>query len=242
MMRTSIVLGLLVSCNLVVACNQKDAAKCDEAMGTTRQALQSGQIDLATRWRQYAYKQCDDAAQLAALDKEIVDRRAQLQADAAEKERKQSQHKQLIALFLQWVGQYRNSPETSVASPTCENEQDAKLKVTKERFCSGSRAITGIEGRTLQARYWEKSPSEAALFSVRSELPTTCTDLGGHRVLGETAVPSSDGKTVKRQHCELTDPSLSGLHALVTEANQADIKVFTAGYPDKDLGFAAQLK
>jgi hypothetical protein len=224
------ILALLIA----AGCQNKDATKCTEAQQTARQALGVQDIDLAVKWREFAYKQCDDATQLSQLDKEIVDKRSAIEAAARAQAQMKSQQQQLLTLFKDWVAQSRNNPERSVANPSCEGENDPKLKASKERFCSGARAITGIEGTSLQVRYWEKTPAEVALFSVRLPLPATCADLGGNRVRKTTDIPATQGRTVKRNYCDLTDGTLAGLQALVTEANSADMKVFSAKYPDQD--------
>jgi hypothetical protein len=227
---------------LAIGCQNKDAAKCTEAQQTARQALSLKDMDSAAKWREYAYKQCSDKAQLTQLDKDIVDKRNAIEAAAREQAQKKAQQQQLVGLFKNWVGQSRANPERSVANATCEGDDDANLKASKARFCSGARAVTGLEGTSLQARFWEKTPAEAVLFTVRLALPATCADLGGHTVLKVTEIPATQGRTVKRYHCDLTEGALAGLQALVTEANSADIRVFSAKYPDQDPAFKSQLK
>lgn len=227
---------------LAVACQSKDAAKCADAQQTARQALTNKDINLATQWREYAYKQCSDTAQLSALDKEIVDKRAAIEQSARDEAKRKSEQQQLIALFKDWVAQGRAAPERSVANVTCEGADDEKLKKSKERFCSGARAVTGMDGTSMQTRFWEKTPAEVAFFSVRLPLPATCADLGSHRVIKTSDLPTTSGRTVKRYYCELTDGALNGLQALVTEANSADLRVFTAKYPEQDPALRFQLK
>lgn len=232
----------LVALFLVVGCQNKDAAKCSEAQQTARQALNTKDVDLAVKWREYAYKQCEDATQLSQLDKEIVEKRAAIDAAARDLAQKKSQQQQLLTLFKDWVGQSKANPERSVANVTCEGADDKKLEASKERFCSGARAVTGMDGTSLQARFWEKTPAEAVLFTVRLPLPATCNDLGGHNVIKATDIAATQGRTVKRYYCNITDGSLAGLQALVTEANSADLRVFTAKYPEQDPALRFQLK
>jgi hypothetical protein len=63
----------------------KDQQKCDDALKTSRQAMQDEFLDmtLARQWREFAGKACGIGAELAALDKDIVDREVAL-AKAAE--------------------------------------------------------------------------------------------------------------------------------------------------------------
>lgn len=224
-----------------IGCQNKDAAKCADAQQTIRQALASKNIASAKQWREYAYKQCDDASQLATLDKEIVSTESAIEQAARDEASKKSQQQQLIAVFKDWIAQSRPAPERGVTNVSCDGGDDAKLKASKERFCSGTRAITGVQGASLQARYWEKTPAEVALYTVRLQLPATCADLGGHRVIKTTDLPSTQGRAVKRYYCEFTDGALNGLQALVTEANSADLRVFTVKYPEQDPALRFQL-
>jgi hypothetical protein len=55
-----------------------DKEKCDEALRVTREALAKEQPDIARQWRDRAWKICNDAAVTAPLDKEILDKEAEL--------------------------------------------------------------------------------------------------------------------------------------------------------------------
>jgi hypothetical protein len=58
----------------------KDQAKCDDALKTSRQAMQDEflDMDLARKWRDFAGTTCGTGPALEALDKEILDREAAL--------------------------------------------------------------------------------------------------------------------------------------------------------------------
>jgi hypothetical protein len=236
----TIVVGMILLS--AIGCSNKDAAKCANGLATARQALTAKDLGLASQWREYAYKQCEDVAQLAQLDKEIVDRQAALAKEASDKAKTVAQQQQLLSLFKSWVGQSRTTPERSANNMSCEGGDDVKLKASKERFCAGARAVTGIDGAQLMVRYWEKTPADAAHFSVRLPLPVTCNDLGGNRVLKEMQIPASNGATVKRTYCELTEGALSGLQAIATEANSTELRVFSAKYPEQDPALRMQIK
>jgi hypothetical protein len=226
----------------LAGCSSKDATKCTTGLATARQALTVKNVALATQWREYAYKQCEDTSQLTQLDKEIVERQAALNKEASDKAKTAAQQQQLLTLFKDWVSSSRTAPERSVNSVTCEGADDARLKQTKERFCSGTRAVTGLDGVTLQVRYWEKTPADAALFSVRLPLPVTCNELGGNRVIKETQIPASNGGTVTQSYCELTDGVLSGLQVVATAANSAELRAFSPKYAEQDPSLRMQLK
>jgi hypothetical protein len=59
-----------------------DKEKCDEAIRVTRDALSKDQPDLARQWRDRAWKICNDANLTSPLDKEIVDKEAELKKRA----------------------------------------------------------------------------------------------------------------------------------------------------------------
>ena len=55
-----------------------DKEKCEESIRVTRDALTKEQPDIARQWRERAWKICNDPATTAALDKEIVDKEAEI--------------------------------------------------------------------------------------------------------------------------------------------------------------------
>jgi len=55
-----------------------DKEKCEQAVSVTRDALAKEQTDLARQWRDRAWKMCNDQAATQALDKEIVDKEAEI--------------------------------------------------------------------------------------------------------------------------------------------------------------------
>jgi hypothetical protein len=236
----SIVVGFALLSAL--GCSSKDPTKCASGLATTRQALSVKDMALATQWRNYAYTYCDDSMQLTQLDKEIVDKQAAIEKEKADKAKQTAQQQQLLSLFKDWVTGARTAPERGANNITCEGADDAKLKASKERFCTGAVAVTGVESASLQLRFWEKTPVDAALFSVRLPLPVTCNDLGGNRPIKVTQIPSSDGRSVKRTYCEITDGALAGLQAIATEANSAELRVFTVKYPEQDPALRMQIK
>ena len=61
-----------------------DKQKCDEAISVTRDALTKDQPDIARQWRDRAWKLCNDATLTSPLDKEIVDKEAELAKRAAD--------------------------------------------------------------------------------------------------------------------------------------------------------------
>jgi hypothetical protein len=61
-----------------------DKEKCEESVRVTRDALAKEQPDIARQWRERAWKICNDAAMTATLDKEIVDKEAELAKRAAD--------------------------------------------------------------------------------------------------------------------------------------------------------------
>jgi hypothetical protein len=82
----------------------------------------------------------------------------------------------------------------------------------------------------LHVRYWEKEPV-AAKFDAKIPLPITCDKLGGARVIRSWTVP---GQPVQRHHCEITAGAAAGMQAMVSEANNAPLHVFSAQYLERD--------
>jgi hypothetical protein len=66
----------------MTACVDKE--KCAEAVRVTRDALSKDQPDLARQWRDRAWKICNDPTLTTPLDKEIVDKEAELAKHTAD--------------------------------------------------------------------------------------------------------------------------------------------------------------
>jgi hypothetical protein len=215
---------LFIVASGLTGCKQKDAAKCQEGQDGVRKSLAAGEDTLLNQWRTYAYKYCEDQATLAALDREITDTRAAKAKAEAEKAQQQQQTDQLLSAFLGWVGGNRNAPERAAAQVSCDGGEEEK---SQERWCVRTR-VAGTQ--QLNVRYWEKE-SVAAKFDVVIPLPITCDKLGGARVIRSWTVP---GQQVKRYHCEITAGAAVGMQAMVSEANNATLHVFSPQYLEKD--------
>lgn len=84
----------------------KDKKKCDEAVQTTRQAVQVEDTALARQWRDRTWKMCGDADQLKTLDQEIVAKEEEIAkraVDAAKAAREAAEAK-LAELERLWLG------------------------------------------------------------------------------------------------------------------------------------------
>ena len=228
--------------SLVGACNQKSEENCTKAQTVIRQALAAKTTDGLMQWRDYAYKQCAEKSALSQLDQEIVTVQNQVAADKAQAAQAEQQRQQVLNLFHQFVASGRGAPERSVAGPSCEGDERSEAAREMARFCNGSRPLSGVAGAAFLVRYWEKHPAEAARFAVRLSDPAKCDVLGANRVLKVIAAPATNGATVNRYYCEFTGGDLNGLQALATDANNADLYVFTPKYLEYDPAFAAVLK
>ena len=207
-----------------------------------RQALAQKTFEGIGQWREYAYKQCADKNVLGQLDQEIVSQQAQAAAAKQQALQAEQQKQQLLNLFQQWVASGRNAPERSVQGPICEGEENSEAGRKKERLCDGNRALTGLPGAAFMVRYWEREPAEAARYTVRLPTPTKCDALGPNRIIKVIAAPATNGSTVNRYYCEFMGGALNGFQGLASEANNADLFVFTPKYLDHDPAFAAVLK
>jgi hypothetical protein len=210
----------------------KDPAKCTKAQDGVKQSLKAEDAALVQRWREYAYKHCADRASLTALDREVADGLAAADRRKSEAGRQKQESQALLAAFTGWVAGVRATPETASASPSCEGGE-AEQK-SKERWCV-ARRMAGTY--TLVGRYWEKE-STAARFSTVMPGPVTCDALGANRVIRTWTIP---GTSVKRMHCELTGGTLAGMQALVAEAVNGPVEVFTPRYVELDPAFSARL-
>jgi hypothetical protein len=235
-------IGFFGFLGLAVACSQKSEENCTRAQTVIRQALAAKNFVSATQWRDYAYKQCADRAALSQLDQEIVAQQAQDQTAKQQAIQAEQQKQQLLSLFQQWVAGGRGAPERSVQGPVCEGDERSEMSKPKERFCNGNRALSGLPGAAFLVRYWEKEPADIARYSVRLSTPTKCDALGPNRILKVIAAPATNGSTVNRYYCEFMGGALNGMQGLASEANNADLYVFTPKYLEHDPAFAAVLK
>jgi hypothetical protein len=233
-------LPVLALALFATGCNRKDEAKCQEALGHTRDALKIENTQLARQWRTYSYGQCADAAALQALDQEIQAKEAEIAKRASDAAAKKQEQQQLVDAFKQWVAQNRTSAEGAGVTVVCENDDNEKLKKSKERFCTRTRGIGGGKYQ-FEVRYWEAEP-QAARFMFKPSLPVTCEELGGATTVKEWQIAATTGGTVSRKHCSITAGVLSGMQALVTQAGVAKQYVFNEQYLARDGAFAARLK
>jgi len=213
----------------LAGCDRKDPDKCRDGQAGVKKSLEARDDALLTRWREYAYKYCEADA-FASVDKEIADTRAAQQKAEAEKKRQEQENDALIQVFTQWVAGARSAPERA-ASPTCSGGE-AEEK-SQERWCVGERQAPP---HVLHVRYWDKERA-AASFDVVVPHPITCEKIGG-TALRSWMVPN---QPIKRHHCQINSGPLAGMQALVTEAANAPLHVFSPQYVEKDPALKAKL-
>ena len=225
---------LLVPLALTLACSQKDAEKCEQALKVTRDALAQENFTAAASWREYAYKQCEDRGTLEGLDKDIVAAQSQVQAREQAAQERRQQTRDLLKVFLGFVASNRNTPDRASAAPSCDPPapNDPKKDESKERFCTATRAAGT---HALLARYWAAEPA-VERFIVKLPDATTCEEIGAPKVLKTWSVAASGGKTAARSRCEFTSGPLAGMHAVVSQAVNADVWVFNPAYLDREPG------
>ena len=244
----SCLLLILAAC-LVPACQKADPEACNQALETARKALSVEDFSLARQWRVYAWKQCDDRAQLTQLDKAIQKHEAaktqREQAEVAVKRETQ----QLITLFAQWAAQHTAEPTTAanpiqcgapVAPADTTNPKPNPKPATpkgKEQWCEGTRMVS--KRYPLSVRYWE-GEAKATRFTMRSPLAVKCEDFGA-QVVREWQVPATLGRHTTRSHCEVKVGALTGMQLLVSDAINAEAHLFTTEYVERDAHFKALL-
>jgi hypothetical protein len=225
-----VLLAVSIAFLSLAACNRKDAEKCQQALQTVRQALVATDFGAATQWRDYAYKQCGDPAQLQTLDQEIVERRNQITAQEQEKERAQQETAQLVRVFTDWAGAHRGVPDRASAAPSCDPvPDDAPKDKQTERWCHATRQAG--QSFALEAHYWD-ADREAVRFSTAAKTPVNCDALGTNVVLKQWQVPAQGG-TVQRTYCELRSGPVAGMRAIVSDG-RGPVHLFTPKYLERD--------
>lgn len=230
--------AVVMACLMSLACQSRDADKCNQGFDVTRQAIKSGDFALAKQWREYAYKQCDaagqDAAGLTALDNELSTAETTAKALADAEAQRKAKNDALLKLFVSFAGDNRAAPDRASASPVCDPPpadpiEAAKIAKSKEQLCTGTR--TAGE-HVLTVRYWDADKS-LFRFATKFPAPVSCEDFGAS-VTRTFEVPSTTGVGVKRSRCDFTSGALSGLGLVVSEAVNADAYIFSPGYLAKD--------
>jgi hypothetical protein len=217
---------------LALGCNQKDPEKCDQALKVTRDALGRENFTAAASWREYAWKQCEDRGTLDGLDREIAAAQAQVRAREQATQERRQQTRELLKVFLGFVAGHRATPERASAAPSCDPPlpNDPKKEESKDRFCTATRAAGS---HPLMVRYWAAEPA-IARFSVKLPDSTTCEEIGAPKVLRMWSVPASGGRTAARSRCEFASGPLAGMHAVVSQAVNADLYVFNPAYLERE--------
>jgi hypothetical protein len=209
-----------------------DPAKCKQALEVTRRSISTEDFASAQNWREYAWKQCDDRASLEALDKELTAKRTEVETRKREIETKNANRRELLKVFLSWVRSNRADPSRASAAPTCEPPAagDPKGDKSEDRFCAATR---NAGSHAFNVRYYQSQPS-AARFTVRLPDATTCEELGAPTVVKTWQVPATGGRSAQRFRCSFTSGPLAGMHAVGSQAVNADLYVFDPTYLDKE--------
>ncbi len=236
-MRTSLGEILVLAATLAAfGCSEKDATKCQEALDGTRKSVAAGDAALTSQWRERSYKYCEDQSALVTLDREISEKQTALAAAKAAEAQRIALNTGLLKTFVGWAGDNRLAPDHASVAPKCDGDDpDAGAPKPStdpkaaERFCTATRSAGS---NTLTARYWEADKT-IELFTTKAPAPATCDDLGPNKVLKQWAVPASNGASVKRTRCELSG-SLSGMNAVVSDAANAAVYIFSPSYLLKD--------
>ena len=214
---------------LIASCKPKDPQACSSAQSTIRQALASEDFASARSWREYAYKQCGDPAQLDALDKEIVAKEAEVQKRKADEEAKKQRTDQVLKLLLDWTAQSRANPAGAAVNVTCAPPADPKKE--KERWCTRERVAGELK---LRVTYWEAEP-DAYEFSTTAPGDVSCDMLGPSTVLKSAHAGALT-------HCDITGGSVAGSQALALRtASGVLLSIFTPKYSEKNEAFRRRL-
>jgi hypothetical protein len=223
---------LLLNAAFLAGCNQLDPEKCKQALDVTRQSIAAADFTAAQNWRTYAWKQCDDKAALEALDRELTAKQTEVEARRRETEARAVAKRALLTAFLSWVRDNRADPSRASASPVCDPPaaDDPKGDKSENRFCTATR-IAGTS--QLAVRYYQAQPA-AARFSVKLPEATSCSEIGAPTVVKTWAVPATGGRTAQRFRCSFSSGPLAGLHAVGSEAVNAELYLFDPAYLEKE--------
>ena len=227
-------LGLLALLGLSMIgapCDGKDSEKCREGQEGVTASLKAGDQTLLKRWRDYSFKVCDDS-EFTAIDREISEHQAAKQKAAAEKKKKERENKQVLDAFLMWAGSNKGAPDRA-ANATCEGDKAAEK--AKERWCTGDR-IAGIH--RFEVTYWENEPV-AAVFKTTIPHPIQCDALGTPSTVIRTWKVQG---TISRYHCQISGGPAAGMQALITEAPNAPLEVFSTRFPELHAGMKRKLE
>ena len=223
---------LFVNAACVMGCNRVDPEKCKQALDVTRQSIAAADFAAAQNWRTYAWKQCDDKAALEALDRELTAKQTEVETRRREAEARTVAKRALLTAFLSWVRDNRADPSKASASPVCDPPAagDPKGEKSEDRFCTATRTA-GTSPLTV--RYYQSQPT-AARFSVKLPDATSCAEIGAPTVVKTWPVPATGGRTAQRFRCSFSSGPLAGLHAVGSEAINAELYVFDPTYLDKE--------
>ncbi|MEZ4227106.1 MAG: hypothetical protein R3B13_39575 [Polyangiaceae bacterium] len=207
------------------ACNRKDPAKCDNAKSTIQRAIGSEEFAVARQWRDYAYKQCADPADLSTVDKQITDAEAEATRRKTEAETKARDAQQLVKLLTEWAAGHRADPTRAAVNVTCQGPED-----TKERWCTRERSVGGKY--QVSVRYWEETPSAHKFFTIGPAF-VKCDAFG-------TATVIAEKQQGAQLYCDVTGGPLAGLKLLIQNATDGTrIHLASNEFLEKDPGFKA---
>lgn len=214
----------------IPGCDGKDSDKCAEGQAGVRASLKAGDQALVDQWRTYAFKYCE-SGEFTALDREIQETLTAKKKAEAEKAKAKAANLQLVNLFVGWVGANKANPAGAAATVSCDGGE--KEEKSQERWCVRTRMAGPHQ---LHVRYWEKEPTQVT-FSAQIPEPITCEALGPHVVKRSWAVQG----TIQRHHCSLTGGAAAGMEAMVTEAKNATLHIFTPQYVERNEALKRQL-
>lgn len=130
------VLGTMVCSSLGMTTACKDQQKCNDALQTSRQAMQEQYLDmaLARQWRDHAGKVCGVGPELETLDKEILEREAAIAKAAEDKAKAEAE-----------AGQKAVESAKELWKEFDELEKDAKdLKALKKTYTEAKKLMAGL--------------------------------------------------------------------------------------------------
>jgi hypothetical protein len=217
-------------------CSPTDPKTCAAAKERIAKAVTTRDFARARALRAEAYGVCEDRKPLAALDMSIADGESNQAFNAAAQAQRDQAKDALVRIFLDFVKAHRSAPEQASNAPRCIELRKPTVpsplgdgvSPDPAELCSARRQVGARH--LIEIHYAEPDPS-AFRFSMSVPGRLDCESVGGTEVKS-WHVETPGGKPSRLSRCELGGP-LSGLAAVVENAQLSSLHVFSASYLER---------
>jgi len=226
---TSVAVAVAVA---LVACeNRGEPPACLDQRQEARNLALRGEIEPAQRLLDQVKQSCGPNSQsdIQHITKLIAEKTAARERQRQLEQSKNTELEQFPSRsFVEWATARAGATSGKVPGLTC-----AERGTPDFGFCEGQRP----EAPAMRLRYWQAQP-EAYRYSLTTELPPSCQDLGEFR---QVRAWSREGASYEL--CELTNRRLRHLTALIVHAATGyEMYLFSQTYPNFDPAFERRLR